>query len=172
MTHAQTDTIYPIMGFDNRTMDEAIVVGFALIPFFQDETKHFCGMFFDYDDVFTIEAWVRVSEKSPETAGRGIIFGDQDTNGNGYRFGVRHNSGDNKWYLEMIMRDTTGSEQTQFYGWGTRYDYSETAWYHVAVVYDGNTTDTIALYVNGSSISVNENLDTSGISAPDFVTAN
>ena len=51
MTHAKTDAIYPIMAYDERIMDEAIVVGFALIPFFQDETKHFCGMFFDYDGV-------------------------------------------------------------------------------------------------------------------------
>ena len=49
--HAATDTIYPIMGFDSRSMDEAIVVGFALVPFFQDESKEFCGMFFDYDGV-------------------------------------------------------------------------------------------------------------------------
>ena len=39
------------MAFDARLTREAIVVGFALIPFFQDETKHFCGMFFDYDGV-------------------------------------------------------------------------------------------------------------------------
>ena len=59
MTHAHTDSIYPIMGFDNRTMDEAIVVGFALIPFFQDESKHFCGMFFDYDDVELFEDFIQ-----------------------------------------------------------------------------------------------------------------
>ena len=51
MSHAKTDLIYPIMAFDSRIMGEPIVVGFALIPFFQDETKHFCGMFFDYDGV-------------------------------------------------------------------------------------------------------------------------
>ena len=55
MTHANTDAIYPIMGYDERIMDEAIVVGFAVIPFFQDETKHFCGMFFDYDGVEEFE---------------------------------------------------------------------------------------------------------------------
>ena len=51
MTHGKTDSIYTVMAYDERIMDEAIVVGFALIPFFQDETKHFCGMFFDYDGV-------------------------------------------------------------------------------------------------------------------------
>ena len=51
MSHAKPDIIYPIMAFDSRIMGEPIVVGFALIPFFQDETKHFCGMFFDYDGV-------------------------------------------------------------------------------------------------------------------------
>ena len=58
MTHAKTDAIYPIMAYDARIMDEAIVVGFALIPFFQDETKHFCGMFFDYDDVELFEDFI------------------------------------------------------------------------------------------------------------------
>ena len=58
MTHANTDAIYPIMGYDERIMDEAIVVGFAVIPFFQDETKHFCGMFFDYDGVEEFEDFI------------------------------------------------------------------------------------------------------------------
>lgn len=49
--HAATDTIYPIMGYDYRSMDDAFVIGFALVPSFQDESKHFCGMFFDYDGV-------------------------------------------------------------------------------------------------------------------------
>lgn len=49
--HAATDIIYPIMGYDSRSMDDASVIGFALVPSFQDETKHFCGMFFDYDGV-------------------------------------------------------------------------------------------------------------------------
>ena len=51
ISHAHTDAIYPIMAYDSRHTDEAIVVGFALIPFYQDESKHFCGMFLDYDGV-------------------------------------------------------------------------------------------------------------------------
>ena len=57
-SHAATDSIYPIFGFDNRTMDDAIVVGFALVPFFQDETKRFCGMFFDYNGVEDFEDFI------------------------------------------------------------------------------------------------------------------
>ncbi len=67
---------------------------------------------FDYDDDFTIEAWVRVAQKGPESAGRGIIFSDQN-NGDGYRFGGRHDADQNKWYLEMIMRDNTGADDTE-----------------------------------------------------------
>ena len=51
MIHSATDAIYPVMGYDARFMDEPMVVGFALVPFFQDEAKHFCGLFFDYDDI-------------------------------------------------------------------------------------------------------------------------
>ena len=51
LIHAATDTIYPIMAYDFRSMDEAIVVGFALVPSFQQESKHFCGLYFDYDGV-------------------------------------------------------------------------------------------------------------------------
>jgi|TARA_R110001599_G_scaffold14441_2_gene62841 hypothetical protein len=51
VAHAATDVIYPIMGFDKNLIDEAILVGFALVPTFQDESKSFCGLFFDYDDV-------------------------------------------------------------------------------------------------------------------------
>ena len=47
--HAATDAIYPIMGFDERVMDDAVLIGFALVPSFQDESKQFCGLFFDYD---------------------------------------------------------------------------------------------------------------------------
>ena len=58
LPHATTDAIYPVFGYDNRIMDEAIVVGFALVPFFQDETKKFCGMFFDYDGVEDFEEFI------------------------------------------------------------------------------------------------------------------
>lgn len=58
MPHASTDVIYPIFGYDGRDMDEAIVVGFALVPFFQDESKRFCGMFFDYDGVNEFEDFI------------------------------------------------------------------------------------------------------------------
>ena len=58
LPHAQTDAIYPVFGYDSRIMDEAIVVGFALVPFFQDETKRFCGMFFDYDGVEEFEEFI------------------------------------------------------------------------------------------------------------------
>ncbi len=74
-------------------------------------------------------------------------------------FGVRHDSGQNKWYLEMIMRDNYGSddtEKTQFNCWGSsRYSYSGSQWHHVCVVYEGNlfAAPTIDFYVDGSIIS-------------------
>jgi hypothetical protein len=49
MTSADTDLIYPVFGFDKRIMDEAIVVGFVIVPLWQSVSDHFCGMFFDYD---------------------------------------------------------------------------------------------------------------------------
>jgi len=65
--HAATDIIYPIMGYDYRSMDDAFVIGFALVPSFQDETKHFCGMFFDYDGVEEFADFVNYVYEFEET---------------------------------------------------------------------------------------------------------
>jgi len=51
LTNSATDIIYPIMAIDTHSIPDAIIVGFVIVPFFQDETEQFCGMFFDYNGV-------------------------------------------------------------------------------------------------------------------------
>ncbi len=49
MVGADTDCIYPVFGFDNRSMDDAVVIGFVIVPIWQTESKQFGGLFFDYE---------------------------------------------------------------------------------------------------------------------------
>ena len=48
MVSAETDAIYPVFGFDSRSMDDATVVGFVIVPIWLSASEHFGGMFFDY----------------------------------------------------------------------------------------------------------------------------
>ncbi len=46
---ADTAPIYPVLAFDKNVVDEAMVVGFAIVPIWQTMSKEFGGMFFDYN---------------------------------------------------------------------------------------------------------------------------
>ena len=93
---------------------------------------------FDYDQSFTIEAWIR-AEVCPEPVnGRGTVFSDKSGT-TGYRFGVR-NDASGGYYMEMVMRDSTGPVQTVFRGIGAQGSVFGT-WHHVMVTYQGRTGD-------------------------------
>jgi hypothetical protein len=106
---------YPVLD------SEALTGGYGQYYSFDPIGDQNCGQLrnvssdidFDYDDDFTIQAWVRVVDKCPETSGRGIIVSNQDNLANGYRFGVRHDSVTGKWYLETVMRDNSGADDTE-----------------------------------------------------------
>jgi hypothetical protein len=94
---------------------------------------------FDYDDNFTIEAWVRVSSMAAGSAGRGIIVGNQ-SGAQGYRFGVRDNGTTTRYQAEMVHRDPVGDEMNQFsQRLGPAVEYSDTDWIHLCLVAQGTT---------------------------------
>ncbi len=106
---------------------------------------------FDYDRDFTVEAWIRTTENCPEPVnGRGVVFSDK-SGSTGYRFGVR-NDGTGKYYMELLMRDTTGPVLTAFRGTGVS-GCAFGTWYHVVATYDGRTGDgpIIKFYKDGVS---------------------
>jgi hypothetical protein len=48
MSGAENDPIYPVFAYDVKVVDEAVIVGFAIVPIWQTMSKEFGGMFFDY----------------------------------------------------------------------------------------------------------------------------
>ena len=49
MESADTDPIYPVFAFDRKVVDEAMLVGFVIVPIWQTMSKEFGGLFFDYE---------------------------------------------------------------------------------------------------------------------------
>ena len=110
---------------------------------------------FNYDDDFTIEAWVRPGDVPIEQE-RGIIISDQ--NGcTGYRFGIR-DTGYDSWYFDFVMRDCSGTTYYINPHSNGKYNgvYNSSDWVHVVLTYNGTTNDSSVcrMYVNGQNINI------------------
>ena len=62
---ADNAPIYPVFAFDKKVVDEAMLVGFAIVPIWQTMSKDFGGMFFDYDSDHFVDFIEYVYEFEP-----------------------------------------------------------------------------------------------------------
>lgn len=103
---------------------------------------------FDWDDPFTIEAWVKTSSDDILN----IVTKMKNTAPNtGYQL-IKHDNvgydpgGDNKLYFFLI--DTYNTDMIVVYG---STDITDGSYHHVVVTYDGSGTDSgVQIYVDGS----------------------
>ena len=103
---------------------------------------------FDWDDAFTIEAWVKTSSDEILNI---VSKMDNESPNTGYQL-IKHRnvqydpSGDNKLYFFLI--DTYNSDMIVVYG---STDITDGSYHHVVVTYDGTGTDSgVQIYVDGS----------------------
>lgn len=132
---------------------------------------------FDYDDDFTVEAWVRPGAPAciedpencdyvaPNTYGEMMIFGSENDVSSGWRLTAQKpqnlSDPDNldprpgqPVRMTLSMRDTQG-DVTKRYFTRTTDMFSVGQWHHVMVTYDGQTDGApdIKIYKNGTPLS-------------------
>lgn len=119
-------------------------------------------LIFDYDDDFTIEAWIRPQQSADSSANRMEVFGDQDGGANGYRLTARE-AASGVFRMEFTMRDNVSSTSTEEARYqissGDSFDMNQ--WTHVVAVYDGTAEQlpTMRIYGNGRPMSTTSQSD-------------
>lgn len=112
---------------------------------------------FDYDDDFTVEAWIK-PEKSIASSGRMHIAGNQlagqINSACGWRLTARQISESNRFFIEFTMQDNSGPGTNRAtFQVRTAETYPMNLWHPVVAVYDGvpDAVPMMQIYVNGQA---------------------